>query len=418
MAKGERVRSARSGHSGRTVTRRTAALWLGAAFVPACTAAPEASHRTVDSVQETLNERAAALLGRDEQAFLASCAPEQSELRAEERRQFRNLAQVPIGEWAYRVGAVRRDGAKAYADVEVHYRIAEYDTAPVVVARAMELGLRDGRWYVTADRPAKGSAQQIWQLGAVTAVHGQRSLVLAVGQQPDRARALADTVDRAVPAVSRAWRSPWAERVVVLVPPSVEGMGALLGAPGAGYRGIAAVTTGETGSTRAVPADRVIVNPSAYDALDRYGQQVVLTHETTHVATRAQTTSTTPMWLSEGFADWVAYRDTARTTGQIAPEIQRAVRSGDLPDALPGEADFSFGGDAATLAVAYEGGWLACEFIVGRWGEQVLLELYHSVGGQRGDPAGAVDRELTRVLGMDTAEFTARWRGYLRQRLD
>ena len=50
-----------------------------------------------------------------------------------------------------------------------------------------------------------------------------------------------------------AWREPWAGRVVVLVPESVEDMAGLLGAPAASYRGIAAVTTGEVGGTARRP---------------------------------------------------------------------------------------------------------------------------------------------------------------------
>lgn len=66
---------------------------------------------------------------------------------------------------------------------------------------------------------------------------GRRSLVLAVGQDAERLRAVAATADRAVPAVSAAWPAPWAGRVVVLVPASLDAMGELLGAPAAGYRG-------------------------------------------------------------------------------------------------------------------------------------------------------------------------------------
>ena len=59
-----------------------------------------------------------------------------------------------------------------------------------------------------------------------------------------------------MPAVTEAWGTDWPGHVVVLVPKSLEGMAALLGAPASGYRGIAAVTTGETGGTGTAPADR------------------------------------------------------------------------------------------------------------------------------------------------------------------
>ena len=111
--------------------------------------------------------------------------------------------------------------------------------------------------------------------------------------------------------------------MVVLVPDSVESMAGLLGSPATGYRGIAAVTTGEAGATGERPAlaDRVIVNPRRTRSLGSFGQRVVLTHETTHVATRTSTSAATPVWLSEGFADWAAYRGEDRTPDLIAPEL-------------------------------------------------------------------------------------------------
>ncbi|MGW4203755.1 hypothetical protein [Streptomyces sp. NPDC004726] len=409
------------GSNGRGVTRRAAGLGLAAALlgpVPlsGCSTTPKASDRTVDSIQRALNARAAAVLDRDEYAYLAAIAPEPAELRAAERRQFRNLANVPIGSWEYRVREVERDGDKAVAEAALRYRISGYDTAPVTVPRRLELELRGDHWYVTADRPGEGAAEQLWQQGPVSVVRGKRSLVLAVGQDQARLKVLAATADRAVPAVSAAWPSRWAERVVILVPGSVDAMGALLGTPSAGYRGIAAVTTGETGTKAAVPADRVIVNPAAYGMLGDFGREAVITHETTHVATRAHTSAATPMWLSEGFADWVAYRVTNRTTGQIAPELQRAVRRGESLPGLPSDEDFSFGGDPDALARAYEGGWLACELIAEHWGEAELTSFYQALGRGK-DRSTATQRAMSDILGTTRDDFTVRWRAYVRSRL-
>ncbi|MEJ8634486.1 hypothetical protein [Streptomyces sp. MS2.AVA.5] len=393
-----------------------AGLGLAVALLTSGCAGPGASDSTVREIQRTLDGRAAAVLGHDENAYLGAVASDASALRADELRQFRNMADIPFGSWEYRLGDVRRDGSTAVADAELRYRIAGYDTAPVTAARTVEFIRRDGRWYLKADRAAGKSAQQLWQQGDVHVVRGSRSLVLAVDRDTVRQKALAATADRAVPAVAGAWPSPWARRVVVLVPSSLEAMGELLGAPAAGYRGIAAVTTGETGSSGKAPADRVIVNPEAYGVLGDFGQTVVLTHETTHVATRAYTSKVTPMWLSEGFADWVAYRGTSRTDGQTAPELQRAVRGGETPATLPDDKDFAFGGDADVLARAYEGGWMACELIAGRWGEGKLTAFYRAVG-EKEHRASAVEKAMQDVLGISPEEFTVTWRGYLRERL-
>ncbi|MFD9435029.1 hypothetical protein [Streptomyces sp. NPDC060002] len=358
-------------------------------------------------VQRVLDRRAAAVLGHDQGAYAATgAATGYSAVRA-----------VPLAAWSYRVTALHRSGDTATADAELSYRVDGYDMAPVTTARVLGL-TRDGagRWSVTSDKPATKAGEQLWDQGAVSVVRGAHSLVLGVGQSEARLRSFAELADDAVPEVSAAWGTDWAGHLVVLVPKSLEGMAGLLGSPASSYRGIAAVTTGETGGGARTPADRIIVNPDSYGMLGRVGRQVVLTHEATHVATRAHTNAATPLWLSEGYADWVGYRGTGRTLAEVAPELQHAVTDGVVPAALPADGDFGFSGDADRLAQAYEGGWLACRMIAERWGEVKLDAFYREVGEHRKRP-GAVEGALKSVLGISLAEFTADWQGYLKDRL-
>ncbi|MER7948266.1 hypothetical protein ABTY59_12860 [Streptomyces sp. NPDC096079] len=394
---------------------RGAAAGLSAVvLVLAGCAAPAPAGPDSREIQSLLDTHARALLDRDAPGWLAALDPA---LAPAARTEFDRLAKIPLGSWTYRVTDVDRTGeGRATARAELGYRIKGYDSGPATSERILDLTQRDGRWYVTGDRAAEGAPQQLWQQGEVTTVTGARSLVLGVGQGQERLREIAAAADRAVPAVGDAWNGNWAGRVVVLVPDSIEAMGRLLGGPADSYRGIAAVTTGRAGGGPKAPADRVIVNPDAYAVLGAFGRQLVLTHETTHVATRVQTTGATPVWLSEGLADWVAYRGTDRTAAQAAPELRRAVRAGDLPAELPDDAAFAFGGDAEALARAYEGGWLACELIADRWGEEKLTEFYRAVGAH---PVreGALEKAFRDVLDTTPEDFTADWRTYLGERL-
>ncbi len=358
-------------------------------------------------VQRVLDRRSAALLGHDEKAYDATGT----------RTGYVRLRALPLASWSYRVTAVHREGTGSTADAELRYRIAGYDQAPVSVPRTLALSrTADGRWYVTADKPAGGAGQQLWDQGPVTAVKGAHSLVLGTGRSTGDLRAYARLADRAVPAVSREWGTRWTRRVVVLVPGSLPGMAALLGSPASNYRGIAAVTTGEAGGSGKAPADRVVVNPEAYAMLGGVGKQVVLTHETTHVATRAHTGAATPLWLSEGYADWIGYLGTGRTPAEAAPELARAVQDGHVPAALPADKDFGFSGEPTHLAQAYEGGWLACRMIADDWGQAKLGAFYRAVGAHP-RRAGAVEDALRKVLGTTTGAFTAEWRAYVRGRL-
>ncbi|MCN9239833.1 hypothetical protein NGF19_03365 [Streptomyces sp. RY43-2] len=361
------------------------------------------------AVQRVLDRRAAAVLDRDRSAFLATGAPS-----ANAADSFDHLHDVPLAAWSYRLTALHRTGDRATADAELRYRVQGYDREPVTAARVLRLTRTDGRWYVGSDEPAPGTGEQLWEQGSVEVAHGAHSLVLGVGQPRYALRAVARLADRAVPAVSAAWGDDWPGHVVVVVPRTLNGMAGLLGAPAAGYRGIAAVTTAETGGK--APADRIVVNPEAYGGLSEPGKQVVLTHETTHVATRAHTDAATPLWLSEGYADWIGYRGSGRTPAEVAPELDRFVAQGHLPGALPKDADFAFAADAGKLARAYEGGWLACRMIADRWGEARLHDFYAAVG-DHSRRAGAVEDALKKVLGTTAAEFTRQWRAYLTEQL-
>ncbi|MDT0406134.1 MULTISPECIES: hypothetical protein [Streptomyces] len=358
-------------------------------------------------VQAVLDRRAEAVLDRDPAAYA----------RTGTRAGFDNLRAVPLADWSYRVTALDRTGDTATASADLRYRVEGYDGSPVTTARSLSLSRDgDGRWYVDSDRPAQKSGQQLWDQGAARAVRGERSLVLGVGQPDDKLREYAGLADRAVPAVSDAWGPRWAGRVVVLVPETLEGMAGLLGSPASSYRGIAAVTTGTTGEDGPAPADRVIVNPDAFGLLGDSGRQIVLTHETTHVATRAHTSAATPLWLSEGFADWVGYRGSARTPAETAPELAHAVTSGEVPAGLPEDEDFGFTGDADRLARAYESGWLACRLIATHWSEQHLIDFYRAVGAHE-DREGAVESAMHSVLNTTREAFTAKWHQYMKTTL-
>ncbi|EFG65380.1 conserved hypothetical protein [Streptomyces sp. SPB074] len=365
-------------------------------------------------VRAVLDARGEAVRARDRADWLASTAPGTARGRA--GAVFANLDALRPSAWSYRVTSLTPRGDRAAVRATLSYRLKGYDSASVTARRALTLRRVSGRWYVSADEPAPGAPQQLWEQGRMTVVRGADSLVLGVGQPRATLADVAGLADDAVPAVRRVWPDRWPGRLIVLLPASLDRMAALLGEKPADYRGIAAVTTGELGSTAHVPADRVTVNPEAYEELGAFGKRFVLIHEATHVATRSATTARTPLWLSEGFADWTGYHGSGRTPRQVAPELAEEVRAGAAPDTLPTDTDFAFSEDPDRLARAYEGGWLACRMIAEQWGEPKLRAFYRAVGEHEGG-GSAVAAAATKVLGVNEAELTGRWRGYVREQL-
>lgn len=391
--------------------------------------------------QRVLDRQAAALRAGDERGYLDAVDPQAPRHRGAQRQVFRNLRRLPLSGWAYEVREVaapqRGDGSGAGAgsgtaegstvtvEAALRYRLADYDQVTTTATERFRFVRREGGWRIADE--VSGSDSQLWEQGAMTVVRGAHSLVMGVGRDRTELRALAEAADRAVPAVAGTWPDGWSRRTVLEAPASVRQMARLLGTPAADsgtYAGIAAVTTGEAGGTSRTgggdaPADRIVVNPQAYGLLSDEGRQVVLTHETTHVATRRQTTSATPLWLSEGIADWAGYRRSQLAPREAAPELARALAGrtadgGTAPAlrALPTDADFRFGNDPAGLARAYEGGWLACRMVAEEWGAEKLLALYARAGRAHGGGRPDPDAALRSVLGVGKAQFTERWRAY------
>jgi hypothetical protein len=223
------------------------------------------------------------------------------------------------------------------------------------------------------------------------------TLVLATSAaEADRyaARALA-----AVPAVRRVLHD-WRPRLVVEVPGSVGALDQALAADPGSYDNIAAVTTSVDGTLAPDSPVHVFVNPDVFDRLRSAGAQVVMSHEATHVAADAAR-SVMPLWLLEGFADYVALRDVDLPIATTAGQIIAQVRRDGPPRALPGAAEF----DTTTshLGAAYESAWLACRVLVDRGGERALLRLYRQVddGASLAAALGSqfhwTERELTRA---------------------
>lgn len=419
-----------------------------------------------------LAERAEAVLAGDEARFLATVAPTAHRFLSAQQELFASLSALPLASWSYAAAgegpsltAVRTQqlGPRAWvARVQLRYRLADYDTADVVRDSYLTVVPSSGGWLLAGDTdgptvavpsvleptdgptggPTDGSTdgstngstdgstdavpapppvatasapRDLWDLGPVTVTEGEATLVIAAGtpSSEELARYAAEG-DRAVRAVGGVWTGPWARRVVVVVPASEQQLAGVLGDADAGaLRRIAAVTTGQVGPAgQGTRGDRVVLNPRTYPGLSAPGRQVVLTHETTHVATRATTTAPVPGWLSEGFADYVGYRGSGIPVAVAAGDLLAAVRAGAVPPRLPDDADFAAAGLAQSTV--YEQSWLACRVIAERHGEPALVALYRRIA--EGPPAGGgVGGAVADVLDTDEPALLAAWQETLRR---
>lgn len=379
-------------------------------------------------LEQALTVRADAMRDKDRARWLSVLDPADPSLHQAQGTIFDNMGQVAFDLVGYEYTgesplATERQallGPDAWvATVNLSYRIAAADTASVRREQYVTMVLRDRQWYVAGfdDHPGDTQpVQDLWELGPVSVTRGARSLVLSDSTGPQDG--IAARTDRGAGLVDEVWGTGWPRTVVVVVPSAQEHMVRLLGrTDDAGLDQIAAVTTGEVGLTyTGVGADRIIVNPSAFERLDGTAAQMVMTHEITHVATRSEGGGEVPIWFSEGFADYVAFQGTGLSTWQRAGDVLNLVRNGQVPATLP-DRD-AFDPARGDVAPAYSASYLAVQLMADSYGQDQVLELYRLVQGtdtRDGVTVSAVpiDAAMRQVLGVDLASFEEQWRTHL-----
>ncbi len=298
-------------------------------------------------------------------------------------------------------GAPDADGDWSAA-VDATWRLRGFDTT-VASAEITALLVDVGDGVALAGFGGAGGAAPVWLAGPAEVRRTPETLVL-VSADAGPADRYAARAEAAVPVVRRVLPG-WRGGLVVEVPGSAAELERALGGESGSYDQIASVTTSADGSEVPDAPVHVFVNPEVFDGLRRTGAQVVMSHEATHVATGAWD-SRTPLWLLEGFADYVALRDVDLPLDRAAAQIIAEVRRNGAPEALP--AGGGFGTRTPRLGATYESAWLAVRLVAQEAGEEALVAFYRAV--DRGRPLEAA---LPATTGLTVAELTAQWRALL-----
>ncbi len=280
------------------------------------------------------------------------------------------------------------------ATVAVLYRLGGWDTAVTELETTFLFSPGEDGQLISGIGDADGRTP-LWLTGPVTAQAAGRTLVVArgtAGYSAQARRAVAD-VGRVLPR--------WSGPLIIEVPGTETELDRVLGAAQGRYANIAAVTASVDGSQKRTAPVHVFLNPRVFEALGSRGAQVVMTHEATHVATAA-TFTTMPVWLLEGFADYVALANAGITVEVAAAQILKEISRTGRPQRLPTAEDLA--PDAAGLGATYEEAWLATRFIAEVYGEQRLVAFYRAV--DRGQKTEDAFRD---VLGTTEASYVKRW---------
>ena len=262
---------------------------------------------------------------------------------------------------------------------------------------------RGGRAVITSESAAPTERSPIWLADGLLVRGGPRTLVAATAPAtPVRVDRLVREAVTSLTTVLPGWHGD----LVAYVPGTTHQFDALLGTGPDNYHGIAAVTTTVDGSRDARAATAIVVNPQVFDGLGPIGAHVVITHEATHVATHAAVV-TMPLWVAEGFADYVAIGAAHVPTSVAARAALRLVRRDGAPSALPADTAFAVG--ARHLEATYEQAWLATSLIAATYGRDRLVAFYRAVEAHPAD----VGEAFHGVLHTTESAFTELWRQHL-----
>lgn len=276
------------------------------------------------------------------------------------------------------------------------WRIARFDRDPASAEVRVDFrALADE--VVVAGVGGAGGLRPVWLDGPVQVRRTPDTLVVAA---PGAARyeRLAQQAVTVVRRVVPDWRSG----LVVEVPRTANALDAALDVKRGTFANVAGVTAAADGSDAATAPVHVFLNPVEIAGLRPEGAQVVVSHEAAHVALDAPA-STLPIWLSEGFADYVALRDVRLPLTTAAAQVIAQVQRDGPPEELPDGEDFDE--QSRYFGAAYEAAWIACRMLAERAGERTLLRFYREADG-----AADLDRLFERSFDTSLRTFTGEWR--------
>ncbi len=405
-----------------------AAALLVALAVPATAQSPPTEDDRV-AIQELLDRRARAVVERDRAAFMATVADVSPAFIARQQRFFSNLADVSLRSFRYTVvwdrygDLVRPSDIERYPEAdrvsipvtEERYRIQGFDPEEAVEDIYFTFIEQDGEWSIAEDTDLDDltlySARHLWDFAALEA---ERSEHFVLYRHPCRGDCPADDHDyldlaeQGLDRVDRYWTAPWRGRVVILVPATDEELSRMIQATFDLDNFVAfAYSTVDLSEGIDYTGHRILLNPDAFEGRSSATVLEIMAHELLHVATRNAAGPFIPIFVDEGFADYVGNDGDPAALAFFNSELSQGLFSGVLPE------DFEFTvGSGTDVYRSYQESQSAVRFFVDRWGVDALVRFYRDLGRTRvaaGTVGYHLDRSLEKVTGLDRDEFERAW---------
>jgi hypothetical protein len=421
----------------RTPALRWGAIVIAVVCLPILPAPIASSETTADraAIEDLLDRRARAFLERDESAFMATVARFDSAFVARQRRLFRwtngiDLSTYELAPDWRRYGDLVTDSIRstyreaddvAVASVEERYALSGFDEQPAVEDLYLTFVRTDGDWLVAGDTDLDNltlySSRHLWDFDRITTERRGRFLLLShpcrrgepCGRAPAGATALAAT---ALERVAEYWPVRWRRRVAVLVPSDAHELERLLQVTFDVDNFVAFATSSvDVRGGIDYTGHRIVLNPAAFVGRPTESTFEILAHELLHVATRDSSGPFIPVWVEEGFAEYVGTAGDPDDLTFFNSRVAAGLFDGRLPE------DFEFTiGSRTEIFMSYQKSLAAVHYFIDRWGIRKFVRFYKTLGRVEIAPGTArrhIDRALRRTVGVDLDEFERAWAGSL-----
>jgi hypothetical protein len=380
-----------------------------------------------DGARRLLSARARAIVARDKAGFLAGIDRRRTAFYASQSRLFDNLVTAPFRDFTYRLvdsyddlatPTLRRRYAPAriyLPETEARYRFRGHDGSPVLSRFHFTFVQTPAGWRIAGQGEAKPLGVddvEIWDGGPLRTVSTVRTLVVYHPGDRTLANRLLRTAERAYAQIAASWSGGWERKVVILVPHDQNEAERLVGTADLSKVAAVASSSIEAGAVERVLGNRIVVNTTNINTYDTLNLQVVTTHEMTHVATRTLG-SGVPLFMVEGFADYVALRPIDQPLSVTRPALAKEVAQGRFGGVLPSDEAFR----ASDGAEAYDEASSFCLWVATSFGNAKLQQLVRSFQGSQKPSTQLQDTRFRQILGIPERTAEARWAAWVRRQL-
>ena len=358
---------------------------------------------------------------------MATVATFADEFRRRQARLFRNSQELPLSRYELRAAwdrygdLVRPSDRARYpqADAvslpvtEESYRLRAVDPGAAIEDLYYTFVLVDGEWFIASDTDLENiglySARHFWDYGPVQELSSD-NFVLYGHPCPAECVAERETVLGGAEAARRVTTRYWSDvqsPILIIVPGNADELERMIQATFEIGDFVAFAYWTESGKGKDYSGNRIILNPDSFLNRDSSRAIETLAHELLHVGTRGTAGAFTPVFIEEGFADYVGSNASPEALSFLTSEIAAGI----FDEALPEDFEFTTG-DGLEIFRSYQEAHSAVRFFVRRWGLDRFKSFYRqlgSVGFQPGTIRYWVDRMMHKNIMIGLDEFERRW---------